>query len=229
MTEPVFEKYPLNTIKRLPKRGRYDKDTIYQILDDDFLCHLSWEKDGQPYLIPTSYGRKEDTLYVHGSSKSRMLDDLTDGRPLCMVVTRMDGLVLARSAFHHSMNYRSVVIYGTAREITGQEKMEALKIVSDQIIPGRWEEVRLPNELEMKATTVLAITIDTASAKVRSGPPSDDAEDYNLPVWAGILPGAYTFDKPQPDPALQQELAVPSSVCKKMESVQRKHTKSLDE
>ena len=212
MEEPVFEKSSLNTVKRLPKRGHYDKDTVYQILDADFLCHLSWEKDHQPFIIPTAYGRKGDTIYIHGSSKSRMLDDLADGRPLCMVVTKIDGLVLARSAFHHSMNYRSVVIYGTASEVTGAEKMEALKVVSDQIIPGRWDEVRLPTELEMKATTVLAISIDTASAKIRTGPPGDDEADYDLPVWAGVLPVALTFAAPVTDPGMRSTQELPKSI-----------------
>ena len=188
MDQKAFEKSPLNTVRRLPKRGAYDKETIYQILDQQFICHLAWEDQGQPYMIPTAYGRKEDTLYVHGSSKSRMLSALADGRPLCLVVTLLDGLVLARSVFHHSMNYRSAVIYGHAHELEGDEKMEALRIISDQILPGRWDEVRQPNDLEMKATTVLAITIDTASGKIRTGPPGDDEADYDLPVWAGILP-----------------------------------------
>ncbi|MEO6130926.1 MAG: pyridoxamine 5'-phosphate oxidase family protein, partial [Saprospiraceae bacterium] len=166
MSDHEFEKLPLNTVKRLPKRGFYDKETVFEILDQHFLCHLSWEVDGQPCLIPTAFGRKGETLYVHGSSKSRMLSALADGRPLCMVVTHIDGLVLARSAFHHSMNYRSAVIYGHAREIEGEEKKEALRIVSEQIIAGRWDEVRLPNDLELKATTVLAIEIDSASAKI---------------------------------------------------------------
>jgi hypothetical protein len=212
MEEPVFEKSPLNTVRRLPKRGHYDQDTVYRILDADFLCHISWEKDHQPFVIPTAYGRKGDIIYVHGSSKSRMLDDLSDGRPLCMVVTKVDGLVLARSAFHHSMNYRSVVIYGTAREVKGEEKMDALKIVSDQIIPGRWDEVRLPTELEMKATTVIAISIDTASAKIRTGPPGDDEADYDLPVWAGVLPAALTYHQPVTDPAMRSTQPLPQSI-----------------
>ncbi len=206
MSDNEFEKSPLNTVKRLPKRGYYDKETIFGILDKHFICHLSWEVDGQPYMIPTAYGRKEGTLYVHGSSKSRMLSALTDGRPLCMVVTIVDGLVLARSAFHHSMNYRSAIIYGHAHEIEGDEKMEALMIVSEQILAGRWDEVRLPNEIELKATTVLAIDIDSASAKIRTGPPSDDAEDYDLPVWAGVLPAHLSFDEPIVDPAMKHDL-----------------------
>ena len=216
MDDNAFEKSNLNTVKRLPKRGFYDKDTIYGILNDHFLCHLSWEDQGQPFIIPTAYGRKDDTLFVHGSSKSRMLSALADGRPLCMVVTIIDGLVLARSAFHHSMNYRSVVIYGHAREIDGPDKMEALRIVSEQILPGRWDEVRLPTDIEMKATTVLAIEIDSASAKIRTGPPSDDAEDYDLPVWAGILPIHLAYDEPVEDPAMRYALPPSQSIFSRL-------------
>lgn len=216
MDENTFEKSTLNTVKRLPKRGYYDKETIYRILDQQFICHLAWEDQGQPYMIPTAYGRREDTLYVHGSSKSRMLSALTDGRPLCLVVTLLDGLVLARSVFHHSMNYRSAVIYGHAREIEGDEKMEALRIISDQILAGRWDEVRPPNELEMKATTVLAIEIDTASAKIRTGPPGDDDADYDLPIWAGVLPMSVTYHDPVEDPAMRFKLPVSKSVSLKL-------------
>jgi len=212
MDDNAFEKSNLNTVKRLPKRGFYDKETIFNILDQHFLCHLAWEDQGQPYIIPTAYGRKEEVLFVHGSSKSRMLSALADGRPLCMVVTIIDGLVLARSAFHHSMNYRSAIIYGHAHEIDGDDKMEALRIVSDQILPGRWDEVRLPTDIEMKATTVLAIDIDSASAKIRTGPPGDDAEDYDLPVWAGILPMHLSFDNPIEDPAMKLKLPVAKSI-----------------
>ncbi len=212
MEHNAFEKSSLNAVKRLPKRGFYDKETIYGILDQQFLCHLSWEDQGQPFVLPTAFGRKEDTLFVHGSSKSRMLSALTDGRPLCLVVTQFDGLVLARSAFHHSMNYHSAVIYGHARELDGPEKMEALQIISDQILPGRWNEVRLPNEIEMKATTVLAIEIDTASAKIRTGPPGDDDEDYDLPVWAGVLPVSLTYHQPIEDPAMKMKQEVSQSV-----------------
>ena len=215
MDENTFEKSTLNTVKRLPKRGFYDKDTIYQILDQQFICHLSWEDQGQPYMIPTAYGRREDTLYVHGSSKSRMLSALTDGRPLCLVVTLLDGLVLARSVFHHSMNYRSAVIYGHAHELEGDDKMDALRIISDQILAGRWDEVRPPNELEMKATTVLAIEIDTASAKIRTGPPGDDDADYDLPIWAGVLPMSVAYHDPVEDPAMKFKLPVSTSILSK--------------
>jgi len=216
MANHEFEKLPINTVKRLPKRGYYDKETIYGILDEHFVCHLSWEVDGQPYLIPTAFGRKEDTIYVHGSSKSRMLAALTDGRPLCLVVTHIDGLVMARSAFHHSMNYRSAIIYGHAHEVEGEEKKEGLRIVSEQILAGRWDEVRPPTDLELKATTVLAIEIDAASAKIRTGPPLDDAEDYDLPIWAGVLPIQLTFENPLIDPAMKHQLSEPPSIYSKL-------------
>ncbi len=212
MSDEEFKKSSLNTVKRLPKRGHYDKETVFKILDEHFLCHLGWEAENQPYVLPTAFGRKGETIYVHGSSKSRMLSILTDGRPLCLVVTHIDGLVLARSAFHHSMNYRSAIIYGHAHEIEGEEKMEALRIVSEQILPGRWDEVRLPTELELKATTVLAIEIDTASAKIRTGPPADDEADYALPIWAGVLPVHRAFEKPIDDPAMKEQYPVPPSV-----------------
>jgi len=220
MEDKVYEKSGLNTVKRLPKRGAYDKETIFGILDSHFICHIAWEVDGQPLMIPTGYGRKDETIYVHGSSKSRMLDALADGRPLCMVVTLIDGLVCARSAFHHSMNYRSAVIYGHAHEVTGEEKMEALQIVSDQILPGRWDEVRLPNETELKATTVLAIDIDTASAKIRTGPPGDDEEDYDMPLWAGVLPIHLVYGQPVTDPLMKSEEEISASVLAKMKKVQ---------
>ncbi len=215
MEDANFDKTKLNTVKRIPKRGAYDKATIYAILDGQFLCHMSWEDQGQPYLIPTAFGRVDDTLYVHGSSKSRMLSMLADGRPLCLVVTHLDALVLARSVFHHSMNYRSAVIYGRAQIVEGGEKMEALRVITEQIIPGRWDEARLPNEIEMKATTVLAIEIETASAKVRTGPPSDDAEDYDLPIWAGILPVKQGYTDPIVDPDMKSSQPIAPSVLAK--------------
>lgn len=212
MDDNVFKKSNLNTVKRLPKRGHYDKETIFGILDEHFVCHLAWEVDGQPFLIPTAFGRKGETIYVHGSSKSRMLSALTDGRPLCLVVTHIDGLVLARSAFHHSMNYRSAIIYGHAQEVDGEEKKEALRIVSEQILPGRWDEVRPPNDIELKATTVLAIEIDSASAKIRTGLPADDEEDYELPIWAGVMPVHLTFGKAIADPVMKSPLSQPASI-----------------
>lgn len=201
-----------NKVKRLPKRGHYDQETIFGILDDAFLCHVGFEIAGQPYVIPTAYGRDGEVLYLHGSSKSRMIRHLATGAPLCLTVTHLDGLVLARSAFHHSMNYRSAVIFGTATLVEGEEKMHALEVISEQILKGRWAEVRQPNPTEMKATSVLRITIEQASAKIRTGPPGDEVEDYALPIWAGVVPAELTFQDPLPDPAMDPAHELPASV-----------------
>jgi uncharacterized protein len=197
-------------VKRLPKRASYDRDTVYKILDEAFVCHVGFSVDGQPYVIPTNYGRSGDTLYLHGSSASRMLRNLSDGLPLCVTVTHLDGLVLARSAFHHSVNYRSVVILGKARFVEDPaEKMEALRIFTEHVLKGRWDEIRWPNEQEMKATTVLAIPLEEVSAKVRTGGPVDDEADYALPVWAGVLPLETVARAPEPDALRKNDPQVP--------------------
>jgi uncharacterized protein len=176
-------------IVREPQRAVYDRDAINQILDEAFLCHIGFVADGQPYVIPTSYGRDGDVLYIHGSAASRMLRNLDQGIPVCITVTLLDGLVLARSVFNHSMNYRSVVILGTARLVEDSaEKLTALRALSEHILPHRWEDSRQPNEKELKATSVLRIPIEEFSAKVRVGPPIDDEEDYSFPTWAGVIP-----------------------------------------
>ena len=176
-------------VKRLPARGAYDRETIDAILDEGMICHVGFVADGQPYVIPTGYARVGDNVYIHGSSASRMLRRLSEGVDVCVTVTLLDGLVLARSAFHHSMNYRSVVILGRAEPVDdADEKNMALEAFTEHIIPGRWVEVRWPSELELKATTVLKLAIDEASAKIRTGDPKDDAEDYEMDVWAGVLP-----------------------------------------
>ncbi len=176
-------------LKRLPKRGAFDRETINAILDEGFICHVGFVVDGQPYVIPTGYARVGDDLYIHGSSASRMLRTLSEGVEVCVTVTLVDGLVLARSAFHHSINYRSVVVLGKAELVTDlDEKNTALEAITEHIVPGRWADVRWPNELELKATSVLRLPIDEASAKVRTGDPVDDEEDYAMDVWAGVLP-----------------------------------------
>ncbi len=188
---------------RLPKRGDYSEATIHSILDAGFLCHVGFVADGQPFVVPTSYGRSGDTLYIHGSAASRMLRTLASGVEVCVTVTLVDGLVLARSAFHHSMNYRSAVLFGTATLVEStEEKTAALRAISEQIVPGRWDDVRWPTEQELKATKVLALPISEASAKVRTGPPLDDEEDYAMKVWAGILPFRVQPEAPLPDPRL---------------------------
>jgi hypothetical protein len=184
-----------------------------QILDAGFLAHVGFNLDGQPFVIPTLYGREGEVLYLHGSAASRMLRELDRGIAACVTVTLVDGLVLARSAFHHSMNYRSVMAFGTARKINDPEqKTEALRVISDHLIRGRWDEVRLPTEKELKATAVLEFTIEEASAKVRTGPPLDDEEDYALPVWAGVLPLALMPDAPIPDSRLAKGAPAPRYV-----------------
>ena len=177
------------TLKRLPKRAEYDRKAVYDILDEGFICHVGFVVNGQPFVIPTGYARAGDCLYIHGSQASRMLRALSEGIDVCVTVMLLDGLVLARSAFHHSMNYRSVLVFGRASVIEDkEEKLEALRALTEHIVPGRWAEVRWPSESEMKATTVLSLPLAEASAKVRTGPPIDDEEDYEIPVWAGVIP-----------------------------------------
>jgi len=197
-------------VKRLPKRAAYDRDTVFKILDEAFVCHVGFVADGQPFVIPTNFGRSGETIYLHGSAASRMLRTLSEGLPVCVTVTLADGLVLARSAFHHSVNYRSVVVLGTARLVDDpSEKMEALRLFTEHIMKGRWEEIRWPTEQELKATTVLALPLEEVSAKVRTGGPIDDEEDYSLPVWAGVLPLPVVPAVPIADARLKAGTAVP--------------------
>jgi uncharacterized protein len=205
-----FQPTERTQVKRLPKRGHYDRETVYKILDTAFVCHVGFAVDGQPFVIPTNFGRARDTLYLHGSAASRMLKTLGAGVPVCVTVTLVDGLVLARSAFHHSVNYRSVVILGMARLVEDQaEKMEALRIFTDHVMKGRWNDVRQPTEQELKATIVLALPLEEVSAKVRTGGPIDDEGDYALPVWAGVLPLETTVKDPIPDAQRKNDLPVP--------------------
>src|SRR5690349_13121103 len=200
-------------LRRLPNRGSHDLEAVCKILDAGFLAHVGFNVDGQPFVIPTLYGREGDALYLHGSAASRMLRELDSGIPACVNVTLVDGLVLARSAFHHSMNYRSVVAFGTARKINDpDQKTEALRIISEHLIRGRWNEVRVPNEKELKATAVLEFTMEEASAKIRTGPPLDDEEDYSLLVWAGVLPLTITPGQPIPDSRLEEGTPLPGYV-----------------
>ncbi len=197
-------------VRRLPARANYDRAMINTILDEALVCHVGFSIDAQPYVIPTTYARVDQQLYIHGSAASRMLRTLTDGVPVCVTVTLLDGLVLARSAFHHSMNYRSVVILGTAVEVTNvAERLAALEAIVEHIRPGRWREVRAPNERELRATSVLRLALDEVSAKVRSGPPLDDAEDLGQPCWAGVIPLRSAAGAPLPDPQLAAGIAPP--------------------
>ena len=204
---------PRTTVKRLPKRGSHDRETINQILDEGFICHVGFAIEGQPFVIPTGYARVGDKLIIHGSQASRMLRALKTGIDACVTVTLIDALVLARSAFHHSMNYRSVVILGRATLIDErEEKLAALFALSEHMIPGRWQEVRKPSETELQQTTVLSMPIEEASAKIRTGPPLDDEEDYAMNVWAGVLPMRMIAENPLPDPRLPNCIEIPNYV-----------------
>jgi hypothetical protein len=197
-------------VRQLPQRATYDRGTVYRILDEGLVCHIGFVADGRPVVIPTAYGRKDDTLYIHGSTASRMFRALAAGAEACVTVTLLDGLVLARSAFHHSMNYRSVVVLGKAFVIDDPAaKLEALRVISERVAPGRWREIRPPSNKELQSTMVLAIPLKEVSAKVRTGAPIDDPEDYALPVWAGVLPLRSAADEPVPDDHLPAAIRVP--------------------
>jgi nitroimidazol reductase NimA-like FMN-containing flavoprotein (pyridoxamine 5'-phosphate oxidase superfamily) len=199
-------------LRRLPERGTYDRATVHAILDEGFVCHLGFVVDGQPYVIPTGYARVGETLYLHGSTGSRL--GLRPGMDVCVTVTLVDGLVLARSAFHHSMNYRSVMAIGRTRAIGDlEEKEAALRALVEHIVPGRSDEVRGGDRRELSATAVLALPLAEVSAKVRTGPPQDDEPDYDLPIWAGVLPLALTPGAPAPDPVLDPSIPVPGHVA----------------
>ena len=191
-------------------RAVYDRDAAYQILDEGFICHVGFAVDGQPFVIPTGYGRVGDNLYIHGSAASRMLRRVDEGVAVCITVTLLDGLVLARSIFNHSMNYRSVVVLGTAVAVTDpKEKIEALRLLSEHILPGRWAESRQPNEKELKATLVMRLPIEEFSAKVRQGPPIDDEADYAFPTWAGVIPLTIVAGTPIDDARLMPGVKTP--------------------
>jgi len=201
------------TLKRLPQRGAYDHETIYGILDEGFICHVGFTFHNQPVVMPMAYGRAENVLYIHGSAASRLLRELANGIPICVTVTLLDGLVLARSAFHHSMNYRSVVLFGTADRVKDTtRKLQALQTISDHIMQGRWADVRTPNEAELRQTVVLELPVVEASAKVRSGPPIDEENDYDLPVWAGELPVSLVGGQPVADPRLISGIELPDYI-----------------
>ena len=212
MTE-IINQTDRTKLKRLPKRGNYERETIYQILDEAFVCHVGFVIDGQPFVIPTGYARTGDQLIIHGSAASRMLRALAAEIEVCVTVTLIDGLVLARSAFHHSMNYRSVVIFGRAKVINDKgEKWNALHALTEHIVPNHWSEIRPPTEKELKATTVLTLSIQEASAKIRTGNPVDDEEDYAMDVWAGVIPLQLKTDRPIADTRLKKGVEIPDYV-----------------
>jgi len=210
---PQFTPTERTTVRRRPQRASYDQSTVEAILDEALFCHLGFVVDDQPYVIPTIHARVADHLYIHGSAVSRMLRSVREGLPVCITVTLLDGLVLARSAFHHSLNYRSVVILGTAVEVADQtEKCEALKAIVEHVVPRRWADVRWPNEQELKATLVLSLPLAEVSAKIRTGPPLDDEEDYHLGCWAGEIPLRLVPQAPVPDPRLDLTIVPPAYV-----------------
>jgi len=193
-------------VTRLPKRAVYDKAQVHAILDEGFFCHVGFAVEQQPYVIPTGYVRADEKLYIHGSAASRMIRTLDQGIQVCVTVTLVDGLVLARSSFHHSINYRSVVVLGTAWLVLDRdEKIDALRRFTNHIVPGRWDEARVPTDQELKATSVLVLPMEEVSAKMRSGPPIDDEEDYEIPIWAGVVPVHMRAGDPIPDDRISPE------------------------
>jgi nitroimidazol reductase NimA-like FMN-containing flavoprotein (pyridoxamine 5'-phosphate oxidase superfamily) len=207
-----YQRTERTRVRRLPERAAYDRATVHAILDEGFLCHVGFVVDGQPYVIPTGYARVGDTVFLHGSTTSRL--GLRPGMDVCVTVTLVDGLVLARSAFHHSMNYRSVMAIGRTRPVTDPgEKEAALRALVEHIVPGRSDEVRGGDLRELAATAVLALPLAEVSAKVRTGPPQDDEPDYALPIWAGVLPLALTPGEPAPDPVLDPSIPTPAHVA----------------
>ena len=210
---PTFLPTQRTTLHRRPNRASYDRAVVEAILDEAFFCHVGFVVDGQPYVIPTIHARVGDRVYIHGSAASRMLRSVREGVPVCVTVTILDGLIFARSAFHHSMNYRSVVILGTATEVVDpDEKNEVLKAIVEHVAPKRWDDVRWPNAQELKATSVLRLPLEEVSAKIRTGPPIDDEEDYQMPCWAGELPLRLIPQNPIADPKLNPETPLPQYV-----------------
>ena len=207
-----FPKTKRNQVKRIPKRGKYDKETIYDIMDQGLICHVGFVQDGQPFVIPTLHARDGDNLLLHGASTSRMMKHFAAGNPACVTITLVDGLVLARSTFHHSVNYRSVVVFGSGYLVSDEGKMAALERFTERIMPGRWDDARQPNAQELKATSVIAIPMESASAKIRVGGPVDDDEDYELPVWAGVVPLSEQVGTPQVDPLSRNDVPLPDYI-----------------
>jgi nitroimidazol reductase NimA-like FMN-containing flavoprotein (pyridoxamine 5'-phosphate oxidase superfamily) len=215
MERPIFETTDRTTVRRLPKRASYDRQTVYSILDEALICHVGFVVEGKPVVIPTIHARLNDCLYLHGSQASRMLRTLRGGVDVCLTVTLLDGLVIARSAFHHSMNYRSVVVYGVATEVSdGEEKLTALETIVEHVVPGRFAHARRPSEAELQGTLVLSLPLEEVSAKIRTGGPIDDDEDYALPIWAGEIPLDLTPGVPIADSRLSPGIALPDYVAR---------------
>jgi nitroimidazol reductase NimA-like FMN-containing flavoprotein (pyridoxamine 5'-phosphate oxidase superfamily) len=209
----TFEKTEKNQVKRVPERAAYEKEVIYQIVDEAIICHVGLVQDGQPFVIPTLHARRDDTILLHGASSSRLMRHAAAGAELCITMTLLDGLVLARSAYSHSANYRSVVLFGRGTIVDSpEEKLQALEQLTESIMPGRWADVRQPSEKELKATTIVAIAINLATAKIRQGPPGDEEPDYELDVWAGVIPVRQQIGRPIADPQLNDGIEVPDNV-----------------
>jgi uncharacterized protein len=209
----TFPKTARNKVKRLAERGHYDAAIIYPIVDAALICHVGFAIEGQPYIIPTLHARQGDTILLHGAKGSRLLRHIQSGGEVCITITLVDGIVLARSVFHHSINYRSVVLFGKGAVIVGeQEQLQALEVFTERLIPGRWHDARLPNALELKQTLVVAVHIESASAKIRTGPPGDEADDLDLPVWAGVLPLRQIAGAPLADPQLKPTVELPAYI-----------------
>ena len=212
MAEP-FPKTPRNRVKRHPERGRYDPAEIYPIVDAALICHVGFVYDQQPVVIPTLHARQGDTILLHGAKGSRLLRHVEAGGDVCITITLVDGIVLARSVFNHSINYRSAVIFGRGTPLDGEQaRLEALAAFTERLVPGRWADARQPSAVELKQTSIVAVPIESASAKIRSGPPKDDAEDMELPVWAGVLPLYQASGSPVADPDLQPGVEVPEYI-----------------
>ena len=207
-----YAKTEVNRVVRVPNRGKYDRESVNAIVDEAIICHVAFVQDGRPFVIPTLHARDGDAILLHGATTSRLMKHIAAGNEVCISMTLLDGLVLARSVFHHSANYRSVVIFGNGELLPDDAKMDALALFTEQLLPARWDDARIPNANELKATAVVRVPISLASAKVRTGPPSDDAEDMSLPIWAGVLPVKQTILAPEPDPQLMDGIPVPDYI-----------------
>lgn len=209
-----------NKIVRAPKRAHYDSESLYSLLDDGYICHISYDFEGSSIIIPTAYAREGEVIYIHGAIKNRMMNSLLDQDKATIAVTHLDGMVLARSAFHHSFNYRSAAVFGKPFRVDEkEEKNRVLKLITDNILEGRWDEVRQPSDKELAITLVIGIRIEEASVKIRSGKPIDDDEDYELPIWAGEFPLKLTYSEPIPDETGVQGLATPKSVLERLNNL----------
>ena len=205
-----FEVSSTNRVRRVPERGQYERETIYGIVDSALYCHVALVQEGRPFVIPTLHARRDDEILLHGANSSRLIRHIAEGHPVSIAVTHVDAIVLARSVFHHSINYRSVVLFGRGYRVEGAEAtLDALEAFTERLLPGRWADARPPNRQELRATAVVAVPIETASAKVRSGPPGDDEADYELDHWAGLLPIVRDYGLPEADPRLSEDIVLP--------------------